>query len=173
MGPRRDSSTDAAGAAPGRSARPARTVFSLSEEETRQLGKSFARELRGGELVLLEGDLGAGKTVFARGIAECLGIAPEDVTSPSFTLVNEYRGGRLPMHHVDLYRIAEPDELAGLGLDEMLAARGIVVVEWGERLPPFYCRDAIRVRLHDVGEGARRIELVLPERRPVARRGDA
>jgi tRNA threonylcarbamoyladenosine biosynthesis protein TsaE len=157
-----------------RGPRVPRTVFTLSEDETRDLGASLARDFRGGELVLLEGDLGAGKTVFARGMAAGLGIAVEDVRSPSFTLVNEYRGGRLVMYHVDLYRLEQPqEELAGLGLDELLAGRGVVAVEWGERLPPYYRREAIVVRLTDVGEGARRVEIVLrtPAKKP--RRGDA
>src|SRR5262245_41810465 len=81
-----------------------RAVFSLSEEETLEFGRAFGARLEGGQLVILEGDLGLGKTVFARGLAMGLGVAPEDVTSPSFTLVQEYGGGRLPVFHIDLYR---------------------------------------------------------------------
>ena len=138
---------------------PARTVFSLSEEETEDLGRTLARGLRGGELVLLVGDLGLGKTVFVRGMATGLGIEPEDVSSPSFTLVQHYRGGRLPLTHVDLYRLSTDEEIGTLGLDELLASDAVVVVEWGDRLPPFLRRDAITVRFHDVGEGCRQIEL--------------
>jgi len=158
---------------PARRERRARTVFSLSEEETFELGRSTARSLRGGELLLLEGDLGLGKTVFARGVAVGLGIAVDEVSSPSFALIQEYRGGRLTMFHVDLYRLGEDEEqLQTLGLDELIAAGGVVVVEWGEKLPPFYRRTAVVVRFHDVGEDSRRIE-VLPRSAPGRRRGDA
>ena len=140
--------------------RPAsRTVFSLSEEETLEVGRTLARGLRGGELILLEGDLGLGKTVFAKGIAAGLGIAADDVTSPSFTLVQEYAGGRVPVFHVDLYRLEEPEDLSTIGIEEILAGGGVVVVEWGERLPPYLRREAIRVRFHDIGEDSRRIEI--------------
>ena len=129
----------------------AQTVFSLSEEETIELGRATARGLRGGELVLLVGDLGLGKTVFARGMALGLGIASEEVRSPSFTLIQEYGGGRLTLFHVDLYRINTDEELATLGLEEILDSNAVVVVEWGEKLPPHQRRDAIVVRFHDVG----------------------
>lgn len=149
------------------------TVFSLSEEETRELGRTMAQTFKGAELVLLEGELGLGKTVFARGLAIGLGISGEDVSSPSFTLVQEYGGGRLPMFHVDLYRLDEPDDLETIGLEELLAAGGVVVVEWGEKLPPYFARDAIRVRFHDLGEGSRRLEIVPSPPKKPRRRGDA
>jgi len=150
-----------------------RTVFSLSEEETLELGRTVGRGLRGGELILLEGDLGLGKTVFARGVARGLGLAPEDVSSPSFTLIQEYRGGRLVMYHVDLYRLSTDEEIATLGLEEILTNRAVVLVEWGEKIPPRYRRDAIVVRFHDVGEDSRRIELSGLGEGPTERTGDA
>lgn len=134
-------------------------IYSLSEQETYELGISVAGNLKGGELILLQGDLGLGKTVLARGIAASLGVVPEDVTSPSFSLVQEYTGGRLPMFHVDLYRLDDPEEIETLGIDEILGAGGVVVVEWGERLPVYLRRNATIIRFHDVGEGARRIEI--------------
>jgi tRNA threonylcarbamoyladenosine biosynthesis protein TsaE len=134
-------------------------VYSLSEEETEDLGRTLARGLGGGELVLLVGDLGLGKTVFVRGMAQGLGIEPDDVSSPSFTLIQHYRGGRLPLAHIDLYRLSTDEEIGTLGLDEILASSAVVVVEWGDRLPPFLRRDAITVRFHDVGEGCRQIEV--------------
>ncbi len=150
-----------------------RTVFSLSEDETLELGRALARGLQGGELILLQGDLGLGKTVFARGIAAGLGVQPEDVTSPSFTLVQEYRGGRLAMFHVDLYRVEVPEEVGTLGIEEILTAGGVVVVEWGEKLPTYLRKGATTVSFHDLGEGSRRIE-VIPEPKAVPkRRGDA
>ena len=160
--------------AAGRPTDGTRTVYSLSEEETLDLGRNVGRSLKGGELVLLEGDLGFGKTVFARGIATGLGIPPDEVSSPSFTLVHEYRGGRVPLFHVDLYRLTQPEEDVGaLGIEEILTAGGIVLVEWGERLPPFLKRGATTIRLHDVGEGSRRIEIVAEPRLVPPPRGDA
>ena len=151
-----------------------RTVFSLSEDETMDLGRGLGRALKGGELLLLEGDLGYGKTVFARGVAAALGILPEEVSSPSFTLVHEYKGGRVPLFHLDLYRLETPEEEVGaLGLEDILAGGGVVLVEWGEKLPPFLRRGATTIRFHDVGEGSRRIE-ILAEPTVVPRpRGDA
>jgi len=148
------------------------TVYSLSEEETLALGRRLAETLKGGELIVLEGDLGMGKTVFARGIAVGLGVPKEEVRSPSFTLVHEYEGGRCPLFHVDLYRLTGGDDLEGLGLDELTEAGGVVLVEWGEKLPLWYRRDALTVRFHDLGEGSRQIELDLRDV-AVKRRGDA
>jgi len=150
----------------------ANTVYSLSEEETLRLGRTMAQTLKGGELIVLEGDLGMGKTVFARGIAIGLGISKDEVRSPSFTLVHEYEGGRYPLFHVDLYRLDGDEDLEGLGLDELTEAGGVVLVEWGEKLPLWYRRDALTVRFHDLGEDSRQIEL---DQRaiPAKRRGDA
>lgn len=149
------------------------SIYTLSEEETLELGESLARSLRGGELILLDGDLGMGKTVFARGIASGLGIPAEDVSSPSFTLVQEYVGGRLPMFHVDLYRLADPEDFGTLGLEDILGCGAVVVVEWGDKLPPYYRREAIQVNFYDVGEGSRQIEIVEIRPDPPVRSGDA
>jgi len=153
-------------------ARKRDSVYSLSEEETLDLGRRMAETLKGGELIVLEGDLGMGKTVFARGIAVGLGVSEEEVRSPSFTLVHEYEGGRCPLFHVDLYRLTGGDDLEGLGLDELTEAGGVVLVEWGEKLPLWYRRDALTVRFHDLGEGSRQIELDY-RGSPAKRRGDA
>lgn len=136
------------------------SVYSLSESETYEMGRTLGQGLSGGATVLLEGPLGIGKTVFARGIAAGLGIPPEQVCSPSFTLVHEYSGGRERMFHIDLYRIEEVEEFDTLGLEELTASGAVVVVEWGERLPDAYRRGGIVVRLHDIGESSRRIELL-------------
>jgi len=153
--------------------RAPRTVFTLSEEETIEFGRAMARGLEGGELVLLEGELGLGKTAFVRGVAAGLGVLPEDVSSPSFTLIQEYPGGRLNVYHVDLYRLDSPEEIATLGLDEILDGEGVTLVEWGEKLPPYYSARAIVVRFHDVGEGCRRIELAWPQDGHATRLADA
>jgi tRNA threonylcarbamoyladenosine biosynthesis protein TsaE len=162
-------------AVPGAAAPPgARTVFSLSEDETVDLGRGLGRALKGGELLLLQGDLGYGKTVFVRGVASALGVPPEEVSSPSYTLVHEYKGGRLPLFHLDLYRLDTPEEEVGaLGIEDILSAGGVVLVEWGEKLPPFLRRGATTIRFHDVGEGSRRIEILAESATPAKPRGDA
>jgi tRNA threonylcarbamoyladenosine biosynthesis protein TsaE len=109
-------------------------ITTRSEAETAAEGRRFAASLHGGEVLLLSGDLGAGKTAFVRGLAAGLGVDPADVTSPTFTLVQEYRGGRLPLFHVDLYRL-KPIEVDDLGLDEMSLAGGVLAIEWPDRLP--------------------------------------
>lgn len=102
-------------------------------EGTRRVARALAAALVPGDLVLLDGDLGAGKTVFVQGLAEGLGVDPRQVTSPTFTLVHEYGGGRLSLQHLDLYRL-DAVELDEVGLDADLAASGVVAVEWAERL---------------------------------------
>jgi tRNA threonylcarbamoyladenosine biosynthesis protein TsaE len=174
VGPRRLSGRprEASGRKPA--ARPApRTVFSLSEEETFGLGRAIGGQLRGGELIALEGDLGLGKTVLARGIAAGLGIAPAEVSSPSFTLVQEYTGGRARVVHVDLYRLEGEQDLESIGIDEILASGAVVIVEWAERLLVPQRREAIVIRLHDVGEGSRRIEVLPSAMAPQRSRDDA
>jgi tRNA threonylcarbamoyladenosine biosynthesis protein TsaE len=134
-------------------------VFSLSEDETFAFGRRTGQTLRPGSLVVLQGELGAGKTVFARGVAVGLGIAESEVSSPTFTLVQEYRGGRLPLFHADLYRLEAEREIDALGIDAMLQSGGVVLVEWGERLPGHLRRGATTVRFEDLGEDARRIHV--------------
>lgn len=106
---------------------------SASEAETRAIGARLSGRLQPGAVLLLSGDLGAGKTAFVKGLAEGLGIDPAEVTSPTFTLVHEYRQGRLPLVHVDLYRLDRAD-LDELGMDTDLAERGVLAIEWAERL---------------------------------------
>lgn len=130
---------------------------SHSEADTRSLAGRLAANLMPGAVLLLFGDLGAGKTAFTKGLAQGLGLDPAEVTSPTFTLVHEYRGGRLPLIHVDLYRLDRAD-LDEIGLDEDVAAAGITVVEWSERLSrPI--RDAMVVRITDKGGDAREITI--------------
>lgn len=105
-----------------------------SPAETQALGRDLARELAPDGILLLSGELGSGKSVLARGIGEGLGIDPRDVQSPTFTLIREHRGSGGRLIHVDLYRL-EPQQVAALGLDEVLAGPGVKVVEWAERLP--------------------------------------
>jgi tRNA threonylcarbamoyladenosine biosynthesis protein TsaE len=111
-----------------------RTVTTHSEDDTAALGRELAATLSAGDVLLLYGDLGAGKTAFVRGLAEGLGVDRGEVSSPTFTLIQEYRGGRLPLFHVDLYRIEDPREFDELGLDE-IAEDGVLAIEWAEKLP--------------------------------------
>lgn len=136
------------------------TIFSLSEDETFALGQTIGRGLKGGELLLLEGELGLGKTVLVKGIADGLGIDADEVTSPSYTLVHEYEGGRCAMFHVDLYRLDAIEELGSLGLEEIMAAGGVIVVEWGDKLPGGLRRGATTIQFRDMGEGSRQIEIL-------------
>ena len=105
---------------------------SHSEAETRSIAAGVAADLRAGAVLLLSGDLGAGKTAFVRGLAEGLGIDPDDVTSPTFTLVHSYEIGRSHLHHADVYRLERISEVADLAIGELLEGGGIVLVEWGD-----------------------------------------
>lgn len=111
-----------------------RSWTTTSPETTRELGRELGRELAAGATVLLVGDLGSGKTVFVRGVAEALGIRAEEVQSPTFTLIREHTGERGRLTHVDLYRLASEDVLS-LGLEELLMATTVTVIEWADRLP--------------------------------------
>lgn len=109
-------------------------IISNSAEETEQAGAEFAASLPGGTIVAFTGDLGAGKTAFVRGMARGLGISGR-VTSPTFTIVNEYEGGKRPLFHFDLYRLESADDLYEIGWEDYLARGGICAVEWSERAP--------------------------------------
>jgi len=110
-----------------------RTATTASEVETAAMGQRLAEALAPGDVVLLYGDLGAGKTAFVKGLAEGLDVPRDEVSSPTFTLIQEYRGGRLPLFHVDLYRLDDPREIEDLGLDE-IAGEGVLAIEWAEKL---------------------------------------
>jgi tRNA threonylcarbamoyladenosine biosynthesis protein TsaE len=131
------------------------TEISRSESETQSVARRFASRLQAGDVILLFGELGAGKTAFVRGLAEGLGIAPEEVSSPTFTLVHEYGGGRLPLFHADLYRL-ERVTAEDLGLGEMGAADGVLAIEWPERLS-HPIPGALRVAIEVVDASTRRI----------------
>lgn len=129
-------------------------IITNSEEETSAAGEGLAAQLHPGDVILLYGDLGAGKTAFVRGLARGLGASADDVSSPTFTIVQEY-AGRVPLYHVDLYRL-EPKEVDDLGLEELVAGDGVVAIEWAER---WHGRpdDVIEVRLEHAGEDRRAI----------------
>jgi tRNA threonylcarbamoyladenosine biosynthesis protein TsaE len=135
-----------------------RTFHTQSEEETIVLGVSFAAELPAKAVVLLIGNLGAGKTTLAKGIVTGLGAAqPEEVSSPTFTLIHEYSP---TVYHIDLYRLDRPAQVATLGLDEIFDRQAVVLIEWGERFPELMPENRIEIRLRTTGEDSREIEIV-------------
>ena len=132
-------------------------VETASEAETGAIGERLGQSLRAGDVVLLYGDLGAGKTAFVRGMARGLGANPDDVSSPTFTLVQEYAGPSLTLFHVDLYRL-EPAEIDDLGLEDLVSGDGVVAIEWAERWrgrPD----DVTEVRIEEAGDDRRRISI--------------
>ena len=133
-------------------------MTSHGEADTFSFGRALASGLRAGDVVLLRGDLGAGKTVLARGIAVGLGVPAEEVRSPTFTLVNPYRG-RLPVYHLDLYRIEKAADLDELGLEEILGGDGVAIVEWGERLGAWRPTRCLEIAITDLGGSERSFEI--------------
>ncbi len=126
-------------------------VFSASCRETRQIALSLARLLAEGDFLALEGDLGAGKTCFVKGLAEGL-EAPVTVTSPTFTLIHEYLGGRLPLYHFDVYRLKRQEELEGLGYEEYFYGDGVCAVEWSDLIRRYLPKDYLLLRFLRTGE---------------------
>lgn len=134
------------------------TFVTRSAEETHQLAARIGLCLEAGDVLLLEGDLGAGKTTFTQGLAQGLLIGTP-VTSPTFTLAHEYLGGRLPLFHFDPYRLSGPDDILDLGFEEYLERGGVVVVEWAERLGVLTPAEYLQVRLETQGQEARCLTL--------------
>lgn len=125
------------------------TYVTNSPAETEALGQRLAERLQPGDVIAYTGDLGAGKTAFTRGLARGLGIT-ERITSPTFTIVNEYQGGRLPLFHFDMYRLGSSDELYEIGWEDYLARGGVCAVEWSEIVADALEEDCIRV---DIRQG--------------------
>jgi tRNA threonylcarbamoyladenosine biosynthesis protein TsaE len=131
---------------------------SKSPEETYEIASAFAGKLKAGDVLALVGELGAGKTRFVQGLAHGLGVSDSTyVRSPSFTLMNEYDGGRLKLYHFDFYRLAEPDELGDLGLDEYFYGDGVTVVEWADRFQGSMPKKAKTIEFGIAGESERDI----------------
>ena len=130
--------------------------ITTSPQETEALGQALAQRLRPGDVLAYYGDLGAGKTAFTRGVAAGLGIT-ERVTSPTYTIVNEYLSGRLPLFHFDMYRLGSADELFDIGWEDYLARGGVCAVEWSENVEEAL-EDAIRIELRkDASEPDKRV----------------
>jgi len=137
----------------------ASVVRTRSEEETIELGRQIAERLPRPAVVLLIGELGSGKTTLAKGIIQGLGAAdPEEVCSPTYTLIHEFGNGAR-VYHIDLYRIDTPAEVLGLGLDDLLNSNAVLLVEWGERFPQLWPQDRIEIRLRWLEENTREIEI--------------
>jgi len=139
------------------------TVHTQSAEETIAFGRRLAANLSPPLVILLRGDLGAGKTTLVKGIAEGFGAASaDDVTSPTFTLVHEYRGPRASLYHIDLYRVDTNRELETLGLDDLIGPGNILLIEWGEKFARFARERNVEIVLERKGENERRIEVTGP-----------
>ena len=140
-----------------------REYITNSADETIDLGRRLAAELSPPKLVLLRGDLGAGKTTMVKGIAEAFGTASQDdVTSPTFTLIHEYRGPEVSVYHIDLYRIDTQRELETLGLDELISDdRNLVLIEWGEKFPVLVKERDLEIAIERTGPEERKIRISL------------
>ena len=128
-----------------------------SPEETEAVGAALGKILQPGTILAYRGDLGAGKTAFTRGLARGLGYC-EPVTSPTYTIVNEYLGGRLPLFHFDMYRLASSDDLWDIGWEDYLERGGVCAVEWSENVDDAM-ENAVYITIHKTGEASRRIEI--------------
>jgi len=136
------------------------TTYTNSAEETVVFGRTLAAELTPPLLILLRGDLGAGKTTLVKGIADGFGAASaDDVTSPTFTLIHEYRGPRAALYHIDLYRVDTERELETLGLDDLIEPTSILLIEWGEKFPRFVRERNVEIVLERVDDNERRIQV--------------
>lgn len=148
---------------PTRGPTPVTRRSSDSVEQTEAIAAELARDLGPGACLALQGDLGAGKTQFVRGLVRGLGGDPRRVTSPTFVLLNVYPGGRLTVYHLDAYRVAGADDFDAIGFPELLDQGGVVVVEWAERVAELLPPGVIGVRIEAGGEGQRHIEIVKPD----------
>ncbi len=138
-----------------------RDIITHSPEETIAFGRSLVERLAPPRLVLLRGDLGAGKTTLVKGIASAFDVAAEeDVTSPTFTLIHEYRGASVTLYHIDLYRIDTQRELETLALDDLRMENSVLLIEWGEKFPRFVRERDVEIALERIGESERWIRVM-------------
>jgi len=138
-----------------------KTFTTHSAEETTELGRRIAADLKPGSIVLLRGDLGAGKTTMVKGIAEGFQAAKaEDVTSPTFTLIHEYRGPKVTLFHIDLYRIDTQRELDTLALDDLMTPNSILLIEWGEKFARFAKERDVEIAIEHRGADERTVWVV-------------
>jgi tRNA threonylcarbamoyladenosine biosynthesis protein TsaE len=133
-------------------------IISCSVKETLHLGRLLAKHLRAGDIICLQGELGAGKTVFTKGIAEGLGVNKAKVTSSSFILVRRHLEGKIPLYHFDLYRLKNPADIAAVGYEEYLYDEGVSVIEWAENLDCLMPKEHLMVKLAYRGQNKRVLE---------------
>jgi tRNA threonylcarbamoyladenosine biosynthesis protein TsaE len=137
-----------------------KTHITHSAEETTELGRQISAQLKPGTTVLLRGDLGAGKTTLIKGIAEGFSAArAEDVTSPTFTLIHEYRGPEVTLYHIDLYRIDTQRELDTLALDDLMTPKSILLIEWGEKFARFTRERDVEIAIEHKGGDERSVRI--------------
>lgn len=134
-------------------------IISKSPKETMIVAKAISRILKGSEIICLYGELGSGKTVFAKGLAEGLGIKQDKVVSPSFVLIREYHKARLPLYHFDLYRLKSPGDIVALGYEEYFFSDGLCVIEWPDRLGNLLPAEFIKVKIEVRGKNKRLISI--------------
>ena len=134
-------------------------IETSSPGETSRLGRYLAQSLKGGDILCLCGDLGSGKTTFAKGIADGLKIDQKKVVSPTFVIMNTYQG-KWPLYHFDFYRLEDPKEIAAIGYDEFLYGQGVAVVEWAERFGALMPPENLEIRFFDSGEEKRVVEFI-------------
>jgi len=127
-------------------------------EQTRQLGCTLGKALKGGEILAITGDLGSGKTCLVQGIAQGLRIMPSNITSPTFTLIHEHEG-RIPLFHIDLYRLEKPGEIEAIGLEEYFSRDGVVAIEWAEHAAPLLPQQRVDITLSHQGGDKRCITI--------------
>lgn len=132
-------------------------ITSRSVEDTKNLGFKLAKLLKPGDIICFEGDLGAGKTAFTQGIAHGLGI-DDYVTSPTFNIIQEYQG-RIPLYHMDVYRINDVEEMEDLGYEEYFFGRGVVVIEWAEKIKEIIPREKLWIKAEVLGQNVRKFTL--------------
>ncbi len=132
-------------------------IYLKDSAATEALGQLVGRLAEDGDVYCLNGDLGAGKTLFSRGVSEGLGIAGEEVTSPTFAIMNVYEGGRLPVRHFDLYRLNRMEELEDIGFDEYVGDEGVTLIEWAELFPEALPYEYLQIVLQHEGEGRKAI----------------
>lgn len=133
-------------------------IFLENEESTKKIGEIIGEKLFNGAILCLNGDLGAGKTTLTKSIAKALKI-DEDITSPTFTIVNEYTEGSIPLYHFDVYRIGEPDEMYDIGFDEYINSDGVCIIEWSSIIRDILPKEKLEINLNYSGTG-REIEII-------------
>lgn len=133
--------------------------ISKSEKDTYNLAKKFSKKLKGGEIIILNGELGAGKTTWTKGLCKALGVK-ENVTSPTFTLMNIYESGKLKLYHFDMYRIEDQSEAQELGLQELFSSGAVCVIEWAENIKDILPKNLITINITKINETKREFEII-------------